>query len=40
MRLIIEPNYQQLSSWAATYVAKRINELGMCLEEYIDYLGA
>lgn len=26
MRLIIEPNYQQLSSWAATYVAKRINE--------------
>ena len=26
MRLIIEPNYQQLSSWAASYVAKRINE--------------
>ena len=26
MRLIIEPNYQQLSSWAATYVVKRINE--------------
>lgn len=26
MRLIIEPNYQQLSSWAATYVVKKINE--------------
>ena len=26
MRLIIEPNYQQLSCWAASYVAKKINE--------------
>ena len=26
MRLIIEPNYQQISAWAATYVAKKINE--------------
>ena len=26
MRLIIQPNYQQLSSWAASYVAKKINE--------------
>ncbi len=26
MRLIIEPNYQSISEWAANYVAKRINE--------------
>ncbi|MBR5891343.1 MAG: glucosamine-6-phosphate deaminase, partial [Bacteroidaceae bacterium] len=26
MRLIIEPNYQQISAWAASYVAKKINE--------------
>ena len=26
MRLIIQPNYQQLSSWAASYVAKKIND--------------
>ena len=26
MRLIIQPNYQQLSCWAASYVAKKINE--------------
>lgn len=26
MRLIIEPNYEALSAWAANYVAKRINE--------------
>ena len=26
MRLIIEPNYELLSAWAANYVAKRINE--------------
>ena len=26
MRLIIQPNYQQLSCWAAAYVAKKINE--------------
>ena len=26
MRLIIEPNYELLSKWAAQYVAKRINE--------------
>ncbi len=26
MRLIIEPDYERLSAWAANYVAKRINE--------------
>jgi glucosamine-6-phosphate deaminase len=26
MRLIIEPNYEQVSAWAANYVASRINE--------------
>ena len=26
MRLIIQPNYQQLSCWAASYVAKKIND--------------
>ncbi|MDE6826894.1 MAG: glucosamine-6-phosphate deaminase [Paramuribaculum sp.] len=26
MRLIIEPNYEQVSKWAAAYVAARINE--------------
>ena len=26
MRLIIQPNYQQLSCWAAAYVAKKIND--------------
>ena len=26
MRVIIEPNYEKLSKWAATYVANRINE--------------
>ncbi|MDE7443849.1 MAG: glucosamine-6-phosphate deaminase, partial [Muribaculaceae bacterium] len=26
MRLIIEPNYDQVSRWAANYVAARINE--------------
>lgn len=26
MRVIIEPNYQAISAWAATYVAKKINE--------------
>ncbi|MGL5271854.1 MAG: glucosamine-6-phosphate deaminase [Phocaeicola sp.] len=26
MRVIIEPNYQAISAWAANYVAKRINE--------------
>ena len=26
MRLIIEPDYERLSKWAASYVAKRINE--------------
>ncbi|MBR4829311.1 MAG: glucosamine-6-phosphate deaminase [Muribaculaceae bacterium] len=26
MRLIIEPNYERVSKWAANYVAKRINE--------------
>ena len=26
MRVIIEPDYEQLSKWAAEYVAKRINE--------------
>ena len=25
MRLIIEPNYEQLSKWAANYVIERIN---------------
>ena len=25
MRLIIEPNYEQVSKWAANYVASRIN---------------
>ncbi len=25
MRLIIEPNYQSISEWAANYVAKQIN---------------
>jgi len=28
MRVIIEPNYELVSRWAANYVAKRINELG------------
>ena len=26
MRLIIEPNYQKMSQWAAEHVIKRINE--------------
>ena len=26
MRVIIEPDYNNLSRWAAEYVAKRINE--------------
>ena len=26
MRLIIEPNYEQLSKWAANYVAAKIGE--------------
>ena len=26
MRLVIQPNYDLLSEWAANYVAKRINE--------------
>lgn len=26
MRVIIEPNYEQLSRWAAEHVIKRINE--------------
>ena len=26
MRLIIEPDYEKVSQWAANYVAKRINE--------------
>lgn len=26
MRVIIEPNYEQLSRWAAEHVVKRINE--------------
>ena len=26
MRVIIEPNYERLSQWAANYVAKRIIE--------------
>ena len=33
MRLIIEPNYQQLSRWAATYVAKKINEFNPTAEK-------
>lgn len=28
MRVIIEPNYQMVSKWAASYVAMRINEFG------------
>ena len=28
MRVIIEPNYELVSRWAANYVAKRINEFG------------
>ena len=28
MRVIIQPNYDLLSKWAANYVAKRINEFG------------
>ena len=28
MRLVIQPNYDLLSEWAANYVAKRINEFG------------
>ncbi len=28
MRLIIEPNYQSISEWAANYVAKQINAFG------------
>ena len=27
MRLIIQPNYEIVSKWAANYVAERINEL-------------
>lgn len=33
MRLIIEPNYQAISTWAANYVAKRINEAKPTAEE-------
>ncbi|MCM1034251.1 MAG: glucosamine-6-phosphate deaminase [Paludibacter sp.] len=32
MRLIIEPDYQQLSEWAAKYVAKRINDAAPTME--------
>ncbi len=28
MRVIIEPNYELVSQWAANYVAKKINEFG------------
>ena len=28
MRVIIEPNYELASKWAANYVAKKINESG------------
>jgi glucosamine-6-phosphate deaminase len=28
MRVIIEPNYEQVSKWAAHYVARKINEFG------------
>ena len=28
MRLIIEPNYEMVSKWAANYVARSINKLG------------
>ena len=28
MRVIIEPNYEMVSKWAASYVAMRINEFG------------
>ena len=26
MRVIIEPNYEKMSQWAANHIAKRINE--------------
>lgn len=33
MRLIIEPNYDQVSEWAANYVASRINQSGATAEK-------
>ncbi|MBR5829161.1 MAG: glucosamine-6-phosphate deaminase, partial [Bacteroidaceae bacterium] len=33
MRLIIQPNYQQLSCWAASYVAKKINDFNPTAEK-------
>ena len=38
MRVIIEPNYDQVSQWAANYVARRINESG-CTAEHPFVLG-
>lgn len=33
MRLIIEPNYEEVSRWAARYVAARINEANPTAEK-------
>ena len=33
MRLIIEPNYEEVSRWAANYVASRINEANPTAEK-------
>lgn len=38
MRLIIEPNYENVSQWAANYVANRINKSG-CTPEHPFVLG-
>ena len=33
MRVIIEPDYDKMSKWAANYVAKRINEYNPTAEK-------
>ena len=35
MRLIIEPNYEQLSKWAANYVAAKIKKANPTAEKAI-----
>lgn len=35
MRLIIEPNYEQLSKWAANYVAAKIKKANPTAENHL-----
>ena len=36
MRVIIEPNYEKMSQWAANHIAKRINEFKMYVNKILE----